>query len=55
MVRTDGVGKYGRVIATVESLIRLDDTDIGDALVKAGLARPWPPKPGETWCPAGSP
>lgn len=55
MVTTEGVGKYGRVIAKVESLIRLNDTDLGEALIKAGLAWRWPPKPGETWCPTGSP
>jgi endonuclease YncB( thermonuclease family) len=29
MITTEGVGKYGRVIAKVESLIRLDDPDLG--------------------------
>lgn len=69
-VQQTGVGKYGRMIArvtvwpdykppqTLEEMNAIDQPgiiDLSAALVAEGLARPWPPKPGETWCPTGSP
>jgi micrococcal nuclease len=40
-----GVGKYGRVLATV----RRGDNDLGEALIAAGLAREWKGRR-ESWC-----
>ena len=40
-----GVGKYGRVIATVQR----GDEDLGEALIAAGLARRWKGRR-ESWC-----
>jgi endonuclease YncB( thermonuclease family) len=49
VIRQTGVDRYGRILATVER----DGVDLGEALVKEGLARPWRGKR-EQWC-DGSP
>lgn len=36
-LRQTGIDRYGRILATVER----DGEDLGQALISAGLARPW--------------
>tara|TARA_B100001142_G_C14205845_1_gene605652 strand:- start:139 stop:528 length:390 start_codon:yes stop_codon:yes gene_type:complete len=45
VIRTFGKDKYGRVLAKVTS----HQNNLADALISAGLARPWKGKR-ETWC-----
>jgi micrococcal nuclease len=45
-IRQTSVDKYGRVLARVER----DGEDLGEALIAAGLARPWKGRR-EKWCP----
>lgn len=44
-IQQTGVDRYGRVLA----LVRRGTDDLGEALIKAGLARPWTGKQ-EKWC-----
>ena len=46
-IRQTGIDKYGRVLARV--LRDTTNEDLGEALIKAGLARPWKGHR-ETWC-----
>jgi micrococcal nuclease len=44
-IQQTGIDKYGRVLARVER----DGEDLGEALIAAGLARPWKGRR-EKWC-----
>ena len=45
VIKQTGVDRYGRILATVER----GGVDLGKALVKEGLARPWRGRR-ENWC-----
>lgn len=44
-IQQTGIDKYGRVLARVDR----NGEDLGEALIKAGLARPWKGRR-ERWC-----
>lgn len=44
-IHQSGIDKYGRILARVER----NGEDLGEALIKAGLARPWKGRR-EKWC-----